>query len=79
VTREELDRLHEIATSGPNGIAKITDHISRLEREARAGRELRKTADDYSRSAYEKGLLYTSALLIGAVGAYDTATESKHE
>jgi hypothetical protein len=40
VTREELDRLHEIATSGPNGIAKITDHISRLEREAAAMKPL---------------------------------------
>jgi hypothetical protein len=85
MTREELDRLHKIATSGPNGIAKITDHINRLERDARAGRELR---DRLSAAAVrnalgihhplEKRMELYQLSIANAAQAYDTATESKH-
>lgn len=67
MTREELDRLHEIATSGPNGIANLLDHIDRLEREAKAGRELRNFFGRYYDKNNDPQTL--------ALKSYDTATK----
>jgi hypothetical protein len=70
--RELLANAQLIAAANPSTITALLDHITRLEREARAGRELRYMA--VPDAAFKRWSLSQEDL-----DAYDTATESKHE
>jgi hypothetical protein len=76
--RELLANAQWIAAANPSTITAMIDHISRLERDARAGRELREGMKSLTGKHVTAANIRLGLNML--CDAYDdTATESKHD